>query len=76
MISYLEAKDLHKALCWSAIAGKAQVVDLLLALPQVSAALLEHSDTPLFLASAGLHYQVMKALLEKGEDPNKRSGNY
>ncbi|KAE8454120.1 hypothetical protein EG329_005044 [Mollisiaceae sp. DMI_Dod_QoI] len=76
MVPYLEVKDLHDALCWAASSGKTQLVDLLLALPGVSAEPPEHSDTPLFLASAGLHYHIMKALLEKGADPNSRSTNY
>ena len=75
MIPFLTIEHLHQALCWASATGKAQVVDLLLAVPGVVADPPGHPDTPLFLAATGLHFDVMKSLLEKGADPNKISQN-
>lgn len=72
MLPYLEPKDLHQALCWAAKSGKAPVVDLILTSPEVSIDGAERSSTPLFLASAGLHFEVMRSLLKAGADPNRR----
>jgi ankyrin repeat protein len=61
-------------LCWAAQSGKSQVVDVLLTSPGISVE--SRSDTALFLASGGLHYEAMRSLLRKGADPNKRSMNF
>jgi ankyrin repeat protein len=76
MMPYLKPKDLGDALCWAAQSGKSQVVDLLLTSPGISVDPPGHGDTPLFLASGGLHFEVMRSLLKKGANPNKRSMNY
>jgi ankyrin repeat protein len=74
MTPYLKPKDLDDALCWAARSGKSHVVDILLSSPGIS--LDSRGDTPLFLASGGLHYEAMRSLLKKGANPNKRSMNF
>ena len=76
MMPYLKAEDLNRSLCIASQNGKTQVVDLLLTSPEVLADPPDASDTPLFLASAGLHVDIMRSLLKKGADPMRRSKNY
>ncbi|KAF4629093.1 hypothetical protein G7Y89_g9055 [Cudoniella acicularis] len=76
MIPYLNAKELNSSLCIAAKQGKSQLVDLLLTSPDVSVDPADVGDTPLFLASAGLHLEIMRSLLRKGADPMRRSKNY
>lgn len=76
MMPYLEANDLNDSLCIASRCGKTQVVNLLLTSPKVSADPPDAEDTPLFLASAGLHLEIMRSLLKNGADPMRRSKNY
>ncbi|KAG4439135.1 hypothetical protein IFR05_005372 [Cadophora sp. M221] len=75
MVPYLKTEDLNQALCWASTSGKAEIVDFLLTLPDVSTDPPGQLDTPLFLAAKGLHSDVMNSLLESGADPNKISEN-
>lgn len=76
MMPYLKQKDLNNALCWAAGSGKTDVVNLLLTSPETSVEHPDYPDTPLFLAASGLHFDIMRALLQRGADPNKRSTNH
>jgi len=75
MMPYLNAEDLNHSLITACRSGKAQVVDLLLTSPEVSADPPDARDSPLFLASSGLHLDIMKSLLAQGADPMRRSDN-
>lgn len=75
MMPYLQPEDLYRALCWAARSGMAPVVDLILTSREVSIDGLDRSNTPLFLASAGLHFEAMRSLLKAGADPNRRCSN-
>lgn len=76
MMPYLKAANLNSSLCTAAKCGKSQLVDLLLTSPDISVDPLDAVDTPLFLASAGLHLEIMRSLLKKGADPMRRSQNH
>ncbi|KAF4635790.1 hypothetical protein G7Y89_g2312 [Cudoniella acicularis] len=73
MLPYLEIQDLNDALLWASAAGKSQLVSMLLKVPEVSPAVPEGEDTPLYLASLGWHFETMQILLENGADPTIRS---
>ena len=75
MMPYLKPEDLNNALCWAARNGKTEVVEVILESPDTPADLSDYADTPLFLAASGLHFDVIRILLRKGADPNKRSSN-
>ncbi|KAH8656232.1 ankyrin repeat-containing domain protein [Tricladium varicosporioides] len=75
MIPFLKTEDITNALRWAARSGRSQVVDLLLALPDISVDPPGRRDSPLFLAAAGLHLEIMKSLLAKGADPNRKNEN-
>jgi len=73
MIPYLKIEDLNNVLCDAARSGKAGVIDLLLACPNISVD--DHEDTPLFLAARNANPEIMRSLLKKGADPMSRSIN-
>jgi ankyrin repeat protein len=75
MMPYLKREDLNQALCWAATSGKTEVVELLLASPDTSVDDPGYSATPLFLAASGHHFDIMRSLLRRGADPNRRSAN-
>lgn len=75
MVPYLEPKDLNNALVWATKEGKALVVELLLTLPDCSPDPPGQPNSPLFLAAAGLHFDIMRALLSSGAIPDKLSDN-
>jgi ankyrin repeat protein len=76
MIPYLTTEQLNSSLCTAAKCGKTQLVELLLTSPDVDVDSMDGGNTPLVLASAGLHFEIMRMLLEKGADPMKRSKNW
>ena len=76
MMPYLKAEDLNRSLCVASRSGKTEVVKLLLTSPEVLADPPNVENTPLFLASGGMHLEIMRSLLEKGADPMKRSENF
>ncbi|KAH8653076.1 ankyrin repeat-containing domain protein [Tricladium varicosporioides] len=73
MIPHITTKDLNDALLWAAFAGKSDLVSMLLDVPGVTPNFPEYSDTPLYFASCGWHFETMQLLLNKGADPSKRS---
>jgi ankyrin repeat protein len=76
MMPYLKQKDLNNALCWAASSGNTKVVDMILTSPDTSVDHPDYPDTPLFLAAFGLHFDILRSLLQSGADPNKRSTNF
>lgn len=72
MIPYVNVETLNKALCTAARAGKADVIDLLLTLPGITADQPESLGSPLFIASEQLNAQMMRSLLKAGADPKRR----
>ncbi|KAH6664858.1 ankyrin repeat-containing domain protein [Halenospora varia] len=73
MIPHVTTKDLNDGLLWAALAGKSDLASMLLDIPGVTPNFPEHSDTPLYFASRGWHFETMQLLLNKGADPSKRS---
>jgi ankyrin repeat protein len=73
MMPYLKPEDLRKGLIWAVSAGQTEAVELLLDSPDTAIDHPDYYDTPLFLAASGLHFNIMRTLLKRGVDPNKRS---
>lgn len=76
MIPYLQPEKLNDALCWASSSGRTSAVQLILNTPGVSVDPPGHSSMPLFLASSGLHFEIMQLLLKKGADPHRRSSDW
>lgn len=72
-MKYLNTEELDRALCCAASAGKANVVITLLESPNISVDNMAWGATPLFYAARNHNPVVIKALLQKGADPNARS---
>ncbi|OHF03615.1 hypothetical protein CORC01_00934 [Colletotrichum orchidophilum] len=71
-----DEEALHRALAWSAAAGRDDLVRRLLKQPGVSINRKVHGGTPLFMASRSRHIKTIKLLLKEGADPTTRCEFY